>query len=124
MVSGSDHVLAFPVLGAMLTPKAEATTPCQIAVEQKRQPKLETHGLAGNTSGCLLMACKFGEELQVKHSNHPGILLPGFPFDKLLVTRLLARKNTTKRICLHAFAGPKGNLNRMGLINPTLQATD
>lgn len=59
-----------------------------------------------------------------KSRNHPGIPLPGLPFDRRLAKRLLAREGTTKRISLNEFAGPKGNLSHIGLINPTLQPTD
>lgn len=57
----SELTMYFPALGARGIPKVEATTPCPMAVEQKRQPRLGTRGLAGPTSGCLLMACSLGE---------------------------------------------------------------
>lgn len=45
----------------------EAAAPCRTAVERQRNPKLETHGLAGSTGGCLRMACKLGQGLQAEH---------------------------------------------------------
>lgn len=43
----NELTMYFPALGAVRITTVEATTPCPMAVEQKRKPRLETHGLAG-----------------------------------------------------------------------------